>query len=375
MKRVLTIAHSYVVGLNRRLAHEMAVQGRGTWDVTAIAPQHYAGDLREVALEPVPDEACRLESVPVHLDASPHLMFYGRGLRATLRERWDVVHCWEEPYVAAGFQIAWHAPASARFVFATFQNIAKRYPPPFNWFERSVLSRADGWIAFGDTVHETHLSRRGFASLPSRVIPPGVDVQRFSPDAAARAGVRARLGWDDRTPVIGFLGRFIEAKGVRLLTTALSRLRSPWRALFVGDGPERPHLEAFAAARAGSVAVVTGVTHDDVPDYLNAMDVLCAPSQTTRGWREQFGRMAIEAMACGVPVVGSTSGEIPYAVGDAGVIVNERDVDGWIAALDGLLGDEDRRRTLADRGLARARERYAWPVVARAHLDFFDELL
>jgi glycosyltransferase involved in cell wall biosynthesis len=375
VKRLLTIAHSYVVGLNRRLAHEMAVQGRGDWEVTAVAPQRYVGDLRDITLEPVPDEACRLEAVPVHCDRVPQLMFYGRGLRATLRERWDVVHCWEEPYVAAAFQIASQLPSNARLVFATFQNIAKRYPPPFMWFEQRVVSRADGWIAFGHTILEAQLSRRRLAGVPSRVIPPGVDVDRFAPDAAARSRVRARLGWDDTIPVIGFVGRFIDAKGIPLLTTVLPRLRAPWRALFVGGGPGRPHLEAFAAAHAPSVAVLTDVRHDDVPEYLNAMDLLCAPSQTTRVWREQFGRMSIEAMACGVPVVGSASGEIPHVVGDAGVIVPERDVEGWVAAIDAMLRDEDRRRRLGTRAVARAREHYAWPVVARAHLDFFDELL
>jgi glycosyltransferase involved in cell wall biosynthesis len=375
IKRLLTVAHSYVVGLNRRLAHEMAVQGRGRWEVTAIAPRQYAGDLRDVTFEPVPDEACRVESLPVHLDAIPQLMFYGRGLRAALRERWDVVHCWEEPYVAAGFQIARQSPPNARFVFATFQNIAKRYPPPFSWFERAVVARADGWIAFGGTVHETQAEQNGYSSLPSRVIPPGVDVDRFSPDAGARARVRSGLGWDETIPVVGFVGRFIEAKGIRLLLQVLPRLRTPWRALFVGDGPERARLEAFAATHRGSVAVATGVEHDGVADYLSAMDLLCAPSQTTSGWREQFGRMSIEAMACGVPVIGSDSGEIPHVVGDAGIIVGEKDIDGWVTAVTELLQDGARRRALADRGLARAREHYAWPVIARAHLDFFEELL
>lgn len=375
MKRLLTIAHSYVVGLNRRLAHEMAVQGGGDWEVTAVAPQRYAGDLRQIAVEPVPDEACRLESIPVHLDSVPQLMFYGRGLRAILRERWDIVHGWEEPYVAAGFQIASQAPANARFVFATFQNIAKRYPPPFAWFERRVLSRADGWIAFGRTVHETQQARRAFAALPSRVIPPGVDVERFAPDGAARARVRARLAWDESIPVIGFVGRFVAAKGIPLLAAALPTLRSPWRALFVGDGPARPQLEALAAARPHAVAILADVRHDEVPAYLNAMDLLCAPSQTTSTWREQFGRMSIEAMACGVPVVGSTSGEIPSVIGDAGVVVAEGDVDAWAGAIDALLRDGDRRRTLAAAGLARARDRYGWPAIARAHLDFFEELL
>jgi glycosyltransferase involved in cell wall biosynthesis len=375
VKRLLTIAHSYVVGMNRRLAHEMAVQGRGEWEVTAVAPQAYLGDLRRIEVEPVPDEACSVESIPVRFDAVPHLMVYGRGLRAALRGRWDVVHCWEEPYVAAGFQIARRIPASARFVFATFQNVAKRYPPPFNWFERAAVGRADGWIAFGHTIHETQSARDGYATMPSRVIPPGVDVERFAPDAEARARIRRELQWTDDTPVVGYLGRFVAAKGLHVLTSALARLDRPWRALFVGDGPERGRLEAFAAAHPCAVAILPGVRHDDVADYLNAMDVLCAPSLTTAAWREQFGRMSIEAMACGVPVVGSDSGEIPHVIGDAGVVVPEADTQAWAAALDALLADDTRRWTLGGRALVRVRAQYAWPAIARAHLDFFDELL
>jgi len=105
------------------------------------------------------------------------------------------------------------------------------------------------------------------------------------------------------------------------------------------------------------------------------MDVLCAPSETTSQWREQFGRMLIEAMACGVPVIASRSGEIPHVLSDAGVLIEERDIAGLTQAIDSLLGDPGRRRELASKGLTRARERFAWPIVARAHLAFFEELL
>lgn len=375
MKRLLTIGHSYVVAVNRQLAHEMAVQGRGEWEVTAIAPAWLKGDLRAITLEQLEDEECALHSVPVRIDSLPHLRHYGRGLRDVMRQAWDVVHCWEEPYVAAGFQVAKNTPSTSRFVFATFQNIAKRYPPPLNWFERRVVSRADGWIAFGQTVHRAQKVRSGYAALPAQVIPPGVDVERFAPDGAARERIRARFGWDDRVPVVGFLGRLIAAKGVRLLTDVLPRVRAPWRALFVGDGPLRPHVQAFAAAHPGRVGVAADVAHGIVPDYLNAMDVLCAPSETTGKWREQFGRMTIEAMACGVPVIGSDSGEIPHVVADAGVIVAERDRDAWVAAVGAVLEDSDRRHALAVAGRERAATRFAWPIVARRHLDFFDELL
>jgi glycosyltransferase involved in cell wall biosynthesis len=105
------------------------------------------------------------------------------------------------------------------------------------------------------------------------------------------------------------------------------------------------------------------------------MDVLCAPSQTTPRWREQFGRMLIEGFACRVPIVGSDSGEIPYVLGDAGLVLGERDEHGWVAGLSRLLENPGARRELAERGLHQARGRYAWPIVARQHLRFFEELL
>jgi phosphatidyl-myo-inositol dimannoside synthase len=375
MIRLLTIAHSYVIANNRRLAHEMAVQGSGRWEVTAIAPARLVGDLRAVALEPIDGEACTTHGLHVRLGRVPHLRRYERGLRAHLAGPWDVVHIWEEPYVAACAQVAAAAPARARVVPATFQNIVKAYPPPFGFFERRVMGRASGWIAFGETAHEAQVSKPLYAARPSRVIPPGVDVIRFQPDAAARRAVRARLGWHNDVPIVGFLGRFVPAKGLGVLMRALEGVVRPWRALFVGGGPMASDLSAFAALYPGRVRVLTDVAHDDVPGHLNAMDVLCAPSQTTSRWREQFGRMLIEAMACGVPVVASRSGEIPHVVGEAGLLADESDVPRWTEAIERMLGDPSLRLDLSARGLARAHERYAWPGVARAHLAFFEALL
>lgn len=373
MKRLLTIGHSYVVGLNRRLADEMARQGGDRWSVTAAAPEKYAGDLGTIRLERSADDACTVVPLRTYFDRSPHLMLYS-GLGPLMNEPWDVVHCWEEPYVMAAAQVAGAVPRRAKFVFATFQNLAKTYPPPFGWIEQRVLRRADGWIAFGETVHAAQEPRRGYAAIPSRVIPPGVDTRRFSPDATSRARVRGERGWDDSVPVIGFAGRFVPEKGLDVLLPALQHMASTWRALFVGGGPELPKVQAFSAAHRGRVSIARGVTHDEMPAYYNAMDVLCAPSQTTLRWREQFGRMLIEAMACGVPVVASRSGEIPHVVGDAGVLLPEDDSNAWGAELTRLLQDPASRRDLADRGLRRARTDFAWPVIARRHLDFFEEL-
>ena len=374
MRRLLTIGHSYVVSEYRRLAHEMAIAGAGEWDVTVVAPNRFPGDLRPISLEPTADEACRVEGLDLWLAASPHLFVY-RGLRSVLNRGWDVVHCWQEPYVASGAQVARLSPANALFVPATFQNIAKRYPPPFRQFEAAAMRRSNAWIAFGETVRDTHRSRPLYAERPSRVIPPGVDVQHFNPDARARSAIRARLGWRDQALVVGYVGRFVAEKGIPLLMRVLPRLDAEWHALFVGGGPLEADLDRFCRAHPGRVHVVTTAAHGDVPAYLNAMDLLCAPSQTTRRWREQFGRMLVEAMACGVPVVASRSGEIPHVVADAGVLVNEHDEEAWVRTVERVLADGDHRRALADAGLSRVHAHYAWPVVARKHLSFFTELL
>jgi len=104
------------------------------------------------------------------------------------------------------------------------------------------------------------------------------------------------------------------------------------------------------------------------------MDMLCAPSQTLARWREQFGRMLIEAFACGIPVVASDSGEIPHVVGDAGVIVGERHEAGWVEAITRLAEDEILREELAMRGRRRALALFDWPVVARRHSAFFQQV-
>jgi glycosyltransferase involved in cell wall biosynthesis len=375
-RRLLTIGHSYVVAMNRRLAHEMALAGAGEWEVTAVAPERFPGDLREIELEAIVGEACRTVPVPVQLGRKPHLMLYGRELRALLRERWDVVHCWEEPYVASAWQVARWARPDAALVYATFQNLRKRYPPPFAQIERRAMRRANGWIAFGRTVEEMLAERPGYRERPHAVIPPGVDLARFRPDPEARRRIRVELGWtEDGPPVIGYLGRFVEAKGLRVLMAALERMDGAWRALFVGGGADEPRLRAWADGFRDRTRVVTGVPHDRVPDYLNAMDVLAAPSLTTPRWREQFGRMLVEAMACGVPVVGSDSGEIPHVIGDAGIVVAEGDEEALRTALASLVADEARRMNLSARGLQRARTDFALPMVARRHLQFFDDIL
>src|SRR2546428_13833350 len=119
VRRLLTVGPSYVLAVNRRLADEIARAGAGRWEVTAVAPRFFHGDLRDLHIETSPNGAATLVPVPAHLTRSPHLFFFGRGLGEVLQARCDLIHVWQEPYVLAGAQATFFAPRQSRLCFSS----------------------------------------------------------------------------------------------------------------------------------------------------------------------------------------------------------------------------------------------------------------
>lgn len=374
--KIFMVGHSYGVTINRRLCHEVALVGGKGVEVTVAAPSFYHGDLRPIVLEKSGTEPYALEPIRTFGSKYPITFVYGVRLREQLMRPWDIVHAWEEPYILSGAQIAWWTSRESSLIYSTFQNQPKRYPPPFCWTERHALRKSAGWTAFGETIATNLKQRPGYIDRPTRTIPLGVDGEVYRPDRDARSRIFKALDWSEAgPPVVGYLGRFVPEKGLHLLMRSLDQLApGSWRALFVGGGPMESELKAWSATKADNVRVVTGVSHSGVPAYLNAFDMLVAPSQTTPRWKEQLGRMLLEAMATGVPIIASDSGEIPYVVADIGRIVGESDEQGWVDALRELIDSPDERRRLGELGLERSATVYAWPRIAQAFLDFFHEV-
>src|SRR5579859_11754 len=299
-RRLLSIAHSYVVTMNRRLAHEMARLGGENWEITAVAPRYFHGsnDLRPVRLGPLANEPCPVVPVDAYLTGRVHFFTYGWRLKSLLAGPWDLVHCWEEPYIAAGAQVACWSPRRPPLVFYSAQNLNKRYPPPFRWIEQYAVARAAGLVCSGQLVVENLTTRPGYSGLPMAPIPLGTDTAQFRPHQSRGRAIRESLGWSSGgPPVVGYVGRFTLEKGLTLLQRALDEVRLPWRALFVGAGPLEASLRKWADRHGDGVRICNSVVHDQVPAYLNAMDIVCVPSQTTPGWKEQFGRVLVEAFA------------------------------------------------------------------------------
>jgi len=371
--KILTIGHSYVIAINRAVIRKVAQDE--DFDITVAAPSYFRGDLRPLTLEPEPPGS-PLRVVPLDTAFSRfiHIFRYdGAALKALIRDgQFDVVHAWEEPYIFAGYQIAKALKnSSARFGFWSAQSYLKHYPPPFGHFERVVLGRAQGWIACASLVHET-LLKRGFPQSRGRILNLAVDLAEFHPvSPAARAQVLEELGL--QSPVVGFMGRLTASKGLDVLMKAMEKVGGarPWSLLLLGSGEYQRKVEAWAARNGWSNRVkVMLVKHGDMPRYVGCMDMLAAPSQTVRNWKEQFGRMIIEAFASGVPVIGSDSGEIPFVIGEAGRVVGEHDVAGWAQAIGELLDSPQKREELKAAGLARA-PMYSTATIARQYGDYY----
>ncbi|TFV54140.1 glycosyltransferase family 1 protein [Geodermatophilus sp. DF01-2] len=210
-------------------------------------------------------------------------------------------------------------------------------------------------------------------------LPPGVDVDRFTPDADG-AAVRKRYGLG-AAPVVVCVSRLVARKGQDVLVAAWPRVlaRHPAaRLLLVGGGPlERSLRRAVAARGLERSVVLTGpVPPAGLPEHYAAGDVFAMPCRTRRGGLdvEGLGMVYLEAAACGRPVVAGPSGGAPETVqeGVTGHVVADPRSPGDVAAvLTGLLDDPERSRGMGAAGRAWVEQRWSWTSIA----DTFAELL
>jgi glycosyltransferase involved in cell wall biosynthesis len=364
--RVAMVSKALVVGAYQRKAEEIAACGV---DLTVLIPPGWQDRRGRQTATRQHTAGYALEIIPLRLDGNFHLHHYptlGRKLREL---RPDIVHMDEEPYNLA----TWHglsaaASAGAVATFFTWQNLYRRYPPPFCWFERSNYRRAPVAIA-GNQAAAGVLRRKGYAGQVAVIPQFGVDPQVFHPRNAQVA--------DPSRCTMGYAGGLLPEKGVDLLVRACAGLRGAWQLRIAGEGSERGRLQALAGELgvASQVEFSGRVDSQAMPDFYRTIDVLALPSRSTPSWQEQFGRVLVEAMACAVAVVGSDSGEIPQVLGAAGLVFPEDDVDALRAHLQDLLDNPDRRRALGEAGRRRVLEQYTMAHIARQTVDVYHELM
>ena len=230
------------------------------------------------------------------------------------------------------------------------------------------------WLA-GRSESDTLVELYGVSPRRIAVVPGGVDTERFRPMGRARA--RRRLGLDRCEPLVLFVGRIEPLKGIDVLLRAAASLEGPLRLLIVGGDHKDRQRKSALRSLARELGISTRVTfRDAVPHealhlYYNAADVCAVPS-----YYESFGLVAVEAMACGTPVVASRVGGLKETVQDGrtGYLAPWRCPEPFAERLDLLLRNEALRRSLG-RGARAAAQRFHWPIVATRIEEVYHELV
>ena len=302
-------------------------------------------------------------AIPWAGPAQCYLHWYPRLRRILAEFQPDVIDLWEEPWGLVSAHACWlrnRILPQARIICETEQNIDKKLPFPFETFRRYVLRNSD--FAVGRSAEAVSVLRsKGFTGHV-QVVPNGVDTTLFRPlDGNV---CRKELGLSGF--IVGYLGRLVEEKGLIDLLHALPECHSSVRLLLIGSGPAEGKLRLTVKELEvdSRVQILPSQATKQLPRLINAFHCLVLPSQTTRRWKEQFGRVLIEAGACGVPVIGSDSGAIPDVLGDGGLIVPERNPAALAAAIERLRCDPALRRELGTRGGARAESQFSWERIA-----------
>jgi glycosyltransferase involved in cell wall biosynthesis len=175
--------------------------------------------------------------------------------------------------------------------------------------------------------------------------------------------------------VIGFVGRLVEEKGGTMLLDTLAKLDGMWQLDVIGDGPEKTNLiEQSKRLRIADRVSFATLPSTRMPGYYQGIDVLVVPSLTRPNWKEQFGRVIIEAMACGVPVIGSDSGAIPDVIGQDGLIFPEGDSEALLSHLRTVQRSRSMRQELGQRGRDRVKKNYTQAQVAAQTVDIYRSL-
>ncbi len=344
----------------------------------------------------------------IHIPAGPevplpkdilyeHVPEFVGGVREFAREHgeaYDLLHShyWLSGVAARSLQAAWGAPflqmfhTLGRMKNRVAQTPAERESDLRLRVETELLGQADR-IVVSTPAEQTQLQWLYHADIrKTTVIPPGVDTHMFYPRSAAES--KARIGVNPAQKMLLFVGRIEPLKGVETLLRAVSLLleqgvcdcETLCLSIIGGDADDSPatqnaEMERLKALREelGLAELVTFLGKQDqdaLPDYYAAAEAVIMPSRY-----ESFGMVALEAMACGTPVIASEVGGLAFLVrdGETGFHVPDRDPEALADRICRILTEPLLRAELGEQAAAYARG-YAWPLIAEKIIGVYESV-
>ena len=373
---VLVIGHTYSAAINRKKWQAVA----GLYPdvmLRVLVPATWPHRLRDLdARNAAQDNMPNLQFFPLPVYAAGdegRYRFAWRDLALHLQSnRPDIIQVEQGAAAMVYMQVHllahWYAPY-ARTIFFTWVNWAAspswRFYCGRFWLQAYAMLRSAGAI-IGNRAARYYLPAAYDQHKPIVVIPQiGIEV----PNVHAPLTKKTRY-------CIGYAGRLLTEKGIFILLEAFRRCATNfvnWDLLFLGTGPQKAALQhAIAAAQlTDRVKVQDPLPHDQVLEVMRNLDIFVLASYDTPVWREQFGHVLIEAMAMGVPLIGSHAGAIPDVIGDAGLVVSARNVSMLVEALTRYMSSDAIRQRYRDAGIARARRHFSHGAIAQQTYVFW----
>ncbi len=362
--RVVMISKALVVDGYQHLAAEI---GRRGIELTVLCPPSWRDSRGRHPLQRLPSTDFRLRAIPMRWNGHYHLHHYpylGQQLQSLQP---DLVHMDEEPYNLATFQgMRWAHRHGIPAMWVTWQNLERWYPPPFRWFERYAYRTVKHALACTPEAEQVVRAKGYHGDLTVTPL-MGVNVDLFAPAPDSVA----------HTPfTIGYAGGLLPEKGLDILFRACATLTGDWYLHIAGGGPAEKSLRHLATELgiAERLQWWGRQASHAMPAFYRRLHVLVLPSRTRPNWKEQFGRVLIEAMACGVPAVVSDSGAGQQVVGSAGLVYPEADPHALAHHLQNLHDSDALGRTLGRTARQRVCDRFAMGMVADQIVDVYHRM-
>lgn len=387
--KIIVASHTYIVDLNCEKLRILSQLEPGI-DVTVVVPKKWKpGGIQNKTIETQYRDEGTFRIVPVSNFSQNHqgMLTFGADLISLLQKiRPQIIQ------VEQGSRGLAYAEMiilnqllglKAKNVFFTWWNLPYSLKFPVSLLEKYNLSHSHGIIS-GNQDGAKVLQQHGYKGQIKIMPQLGVDETLFTPMPQPELATKLGIQQDDF--VVGFIGRFVPEKGLMTLVNALASLKDKsWKFLLLGRGSLQSELINQAAKHniQNRIILLESVSHDEVPKYINLMSVLVLPSETNYtlknitsvGWKEQFGHVIIEAMACKVPVIGSSSGEIPHVIGEAGLIFPEADVKALANCIIQLIEKPELAKKLGNLGYQKVMNQYTNKALAKQQLEFYKELI
>ena len=370
----------YVLELSRELAnagHSVDIFTRR--EDAAPRIERLAPNLRLIRIDAGPSQPLEKDEMPAFVPD------FVNGVRSLIEETegaYDVVHSHYWQSGLAGREIAEGLNVPHVMMFHTLGEVKNRARTS----EMESSQRIDGeraLVASADVVmtassHERELLQRYYGADARRLetIPCGVDLDLFHPLDTAQS--RRELGFDAEAPILIWVGRLEKLKGVDILIQALAQLDERDFTLVLVGGDDRAaefkedlRSQAAEAGIADNIRFAGAVPHDRLPLYYSAADVCVVPS-----YYESFGLVAVEAMACGTPVVASRVGGLVSTVTDGvtGYLIPWRCPEPFAEKLEVILNNPELRANFSV-SARQSVEKFRWQNVAGAVTDLYATLI